>query len=352
VPLPCTSATTPRARVAVIRGGPRRDADAFARDVRRGLSATPKSLPCQYFYDAVGSRLFEAICTLSEYYPTRTEDAILRAHAGAMLDGLARPFRLVELGSGSSTKTRRLISAALAAQETLHYMPIDVSEEALEAAAHDLVREFDGLRVTAHATDYETAWRRIASRHPGPKLVVFLGSSLGNFETDAAVNLLASLARGMSPDDRLLLGTDLDKPASVLEPAYDDADGVTARFNKNLLGRINRELGARFDLDQFEHRACYVASRRRIEMHLISRVAQEVPIPAAGFVARFAEGESIHTENSHKYTLEDLSRIAARSGFAEEASWSDARGWFRLQRWRPSGRFADAPSSRRADPFP
>jgi len=309
--------------------------DAFARAVRSGLSAEPKTLPCRYFYDDRGSRLFEQICDQPEYYLTRTEDAILRDHADAMLAGWVADPVLVELGSGSSSKTRRLIAAAFRAYGGLHYVPIDVSRAILEESAESLARAFPGLRVTGYAANYRDALAGIAGRFGRPKLFVFLGSSLGNYETDAAVDLLALLARSMDPADRLLLGTDLDKDPATLEAAYDDARRVTARFNLNLLERINRELGAAFDLDRFEHRARYRADRRRVEMHLVSRVDQDVAIPGAGVTVRLAEGESIHTENSHKYTPETLRDLADRSGFEEEAAWTDRQGRFRVQRWRP-----------------
>ncbi|MBY0396652.1 MAG: L-histidine N(alpha)-methyltransferase, partial [Thermoleophilia bacterium] len=238
-----------------------------------------------------------------------------------------------ELGSGSAEKTRRLIAAALARHGRLHYLPIDVSESAVEESARGLIKAFPTLRVTAFVGDYFDALPEIAERVRGPKLIAFLGSSLGNYAADDAVELLIKVAAVMTPADRLLLGTDLAKDAAVLEPAYDDAQGVTARFNKNLLTRINRELGADFALDAFDHAAVYRPDRGRVEMHLVSRRDQAVTIPGAGIVAEFAAGESIHTENSHKYTTQGLADLARRSGFAEEASWTDPKGWFRLQRW-------------------
>jgi dimethylhistidine N-methyltransferase len=314
-----------------------RDAESFALAVRRGLSARPKTLPCQFFYDEAGSQLFERICGLREYYPTRTEDAILREHAGAMVSGFARPPAVVELGSGSSTKTRRLIASALARYGELHYLPIDVSPTILEESASALAREFPGLRITGYAADYRVALGRLAGRLRRPKLVVFLGSSLGNFEPAEAVDLLRHVAATLGPGDRFLLGTDLDKDAATLEAAYDDAEGVTARFNRNLLARINRELGGEFDLERFAHRALYRADRRRVEMHLVSLGAQAVRIPGAGVTARFADGESIHTENSHKYTPADLAALAEAAGFAEEGAWRDRSGLFQVQRWRRKG---------------
>ncbi len=308
--------------------------EAFASAVRSGLRSAPKTLPCRYFYDDEGSRLFEQICDLPEYYLTRTEDTILRDHSDAMVAGWVADPVMVELGSGSSSKTRRLIASALRAYGSLHYVPIDVSRSILEESAEALVRTFPGLRVTGYAANYRDALEGVARRFDRPKLFVFLGSSLGNYEVDDAVELLAMLARGMDPADRLLLGTDLDKDPATLEAAYDDSRRVTARFNLNLLARINRELGGRFELDRFAHRARYRHDLRRVEMHLVSLVDQDVAIPGAGLTARFIEGESIHTENSHKYTPELLRSLADRAGFQEEAAWTDRRGWFRLQRWK------------------
>ena len=322
-------------RPTIVRVPDSGGAESFAEAVRRGLEARPKTLPCRYFYDAAGSRLFEQICELPEYYPTRTEDAILRDHAAAMVEGWDGAPALVELGSGSSTKTRRLIAEARSAyDEPLHYLPIDVSPTILEESAEALARDFPGLRVTGFAGDYRDALARLGDRVTRPKLVIFLGSSLGNFEPDEAVGLLRDVAATFRPDDRFLLGTDLVKDPATLEAAYDDARGVTARFDRNLLARINRELGADFDPEAFDHRARYRDDLQRVEMHLVSRSEQVVSIPDAGLIVRFLEGESIHTENSHKYTPERLADLAAQAGFVEEAAWTDRQGLFRVQRWR------------------
>ncbi len=323
-------------RLTIIEGGEAavEPPDAFAKAVRAGLRSSPKTLPCRYFYDDEGSRLFEQICDLPEYYLTRTEDTILRDHAREMVDGwLADPV-MVELGSGSSTKTRRLIEAALATHGRLHYVPIDVSRSILEESARDLVRTYPELHVTGFAANYRDALAGVVERFDQPKLFVFLGSSLGNYEVGEAVELLSLIARSMDPADRLLLGTDLDKDPATLEAAYDDAQGVTGRFNLNILERINRELGGGFVPRNFEHQARYRADLRRVEMHLVSRVDQEVLIPDAGLTVRLARGESIHTENSHKYTPEALRTLADRSGLREEAAWTDPAGLFRVQLWR------------------
>ncbi len=327
----------PSQRLAFIEGGESAGESpgrlCLCRSSRPPVGAR-KTLPCRYFYDDRGSRLFEQICDLPEYYLTRTEDAILLEHADAMVAGWLRDPVLVELGSGSSSKTRRLISAALEAYGALHYVPIDVSKTILEESARSLVESFPKLHVTGFAANYRDALAGVVERFDRPKLFLFLGSSLGNYEPDDAVELLSMVARSMDSSDRLLLGTDLDKDPTILEAAYDDAQGVTARFNLNLLERINRELGGRFNPDLFEHRARYRGDLRRVEMHLVSRAAQEVAIPGAGLTARFAEGESIHTENSHKYTPEMLRSLADRSGFEEETAWTDRQGLFRLQLWK------------------
>lgn len=307
---------------------------SFARAVREGLLAERKTLPCQYFYDEQGSLLFEQICDLPEYYLTRVEDAILAEHADAMVDGSAigAPV-IVELGSGSSTKTRRLIDAAISAHGTLHYIPIDVSPSILEESAEALIGLYPTLRITAHAATYQDALLGAISRIERPKLLVFLGSSLGNYRPDEAVELLRLIAQAMGPADGLLLGTDMVKDPRLLEAAYDDAQGVTARFNLNLLERINRELDGQFDLEAFEHRAVWNPVESRIEMHLVSRIAQTVAIPGADAVVEFQAGETIHTENSHKYTPDLLADLARRAGLVEEARWTDPKGWFQLQRW-------------------
>lgn len=310
----------------------------FAQAVRAGLTAEPKTLPWTFFYDEAGSRLFEAICELPEYYLTRTEDAILREDADAMVDGLDpgpdEEATIVELGSGSAHKTQRLIAAGLRRFGRLHYVPIDVSHSALEDSARRLARRFPSLRITGYVADYRRGLERITDRSGGPRLIVFLGSSLGNYDLGPATELLTTIARTMRPHDRLLLGTDLAKERDVLEAAYDDAQGVTAAFDRNLLHRINRELGADFQASSFGHRATYRLDRGRVESHLVSLREQTVRIPAADLTIRFLRGETIHTENSYKYTPAMLAGLAGAAGFVEDAAWTDDRAWFRLQRWR------------------
>jgi dimethylhistidine N-methyltransferase len=306
----------------------------FGEVVRRGLQSRPKALPCQFFYDAAGSRLFERICALPEYYLTRTEDGILREHAFEILAGFDQAPALIELGSGSSVKTERLIAAAHELYGDIHYFPIDVSSTILEESAHGLVRRFPRLRVTGFAADYRAAVRELAARVDGPKCLLFLGSSLGNYTPSQASELLRTLADAMTADDRLILGTDLVKDRAALEAAYNDAQGVTAQFNLNLLARINRELGGDFDLAQFAHRAIYRAERERIEMHLESLRNQRARVAAAQLTVAFEAGEWIHTENSHKYSPASLRALAESAGFCEESAWTDPEERFRVQRWR------------------
>jgi dimethylhistidine N-methyltransferase len=301
---------------------------AFAEDVRRGLTSRRKFLPPKYFYDALGSKLFEAICLLPEYYLTRAEDEIFAARAAdiaaaAAADG-AR-LSLVELGSGSASKTRRLIEAVLARQSELLYVPVDISRAALEESAHALLDEYRGLRVAAYACDYDAALPRLRGHAASGEraLVLFLGSNVGNFDPAEARAFLRRLRQSLLPGDRLLVGADLRKDRATLEAAYDDAHGVTAAFNLNLLARINRELGADFNLRRFRHVAVYDEEAGRVEMHLESLRAQTVSVAALNLVVEFAEGERIHTENSYKYDLAGLLRLAEETGYASTNTWLD-----------------------------
>jgi dimethylhistidine N-methyltransferase len=301
----------------------------FAEDVRSGLSATPKSLPPRWFYDALGSALFSAITNLPEYYVTRTEEAILRAHGAEIIDAIGGPVTLVELGSGDSRKTRLLIEALIARQGALEYLPIDIDATVLESTARGLLADFPTLAVNAICSEFSDAAAALRTRPPGARIaVLFLGSTIGNLDETEAIAMLSSLRSALAPDDVLFLGADMQKPRNVLEPAYDDALSVTAAFNLNLLGRINRELGGHFDLHRFAHLAFYNEENGRIEMHLVSRDEQHVRIDALGLEIAFAAGETIHTENSHKYTAAQLERIAKATGFKIARTWTDERKWF------------------------
>jgi L-histidine Nalpha-methyltransferase len=303
-------------------------AGSFAEDVRRGLTASRKFLSPKYFYDTLGSRLFEAICELPEYYVTRAEAEVFRDHAGEIAAALRGRLRLVELGSGDAQKTRLLIEAVLARQGDLDYLPIDISRSAIEQSSDRLLGSYPELRVTAYVADYQTALRTLG-REPLPPgadrtLVLFLGSTIGNLDPQERVALLRDVRALLAPGDALLLGADLEKPEEVLIPAYDDALGVTAAFNLNLLVRINRELGGAFDLSAFRHRARYDRERGRIEMHVESLRDQTVPVRGLGIEVPFAAGETLHTESSYKFRLGQLTGLAEETGFSVRRVWYDS----------------------------
>jgi L-histidine N-alpha-methyltransferase len=302
-------------------------AGSFAEDVRRGLTASPKLLSPKYFYDALGSRLFEAICELPEYYVTRAETEVFRDHAGEIAAALPGRLRLVELGSGDAQKTRLLIEAVLTRQGDLDYLPIDISRSAIEQSSDRLLGSYPELRVTAYLAEYQDALRSL--RHePLPRgvtrtLVLFLGSTIGNLGPGERAGLLRDIRGILRPGDGLLLGTDLKKEEAVLLAAYDDALGVTAAFNLNLLVRINRELGGTIDPTTFRHRARYDREKGRIEMHLESRRDQVVSLRSLGLEVGFARGETIHTESSYKFDLHQIAELAARTGFEPRRTWTD-----------------------------
>lgn len=300
----------------------------LAEDVRRGLTDPRKRLSCRYFYDAEGSRLFEEICTLDEYYPPRCEREILERIAGEIAALWPEGGALVELGSGNAAKTRILIDAISKKQGRLRYVPVDVSRTMLEESSRALLDEYPALDVLAIAGEYEPGMRTWSEHVRGPKLVLWLGSNIGNFGRDEAAAFLRGVGAHLSPGDRILVGVDLRKDRAILVPAYDDARGVTAAFNKNILARINRDLGANFDLDRFRHRAVYDEQAGRIEMYLVSERDQRVRIDGLGLDVRFAAEEAIHTEDSYKYALEELDRLAADAGMRLERRWVDGRQWF------------------------
>lgn len=302
--------------------------------VREGLASRPKRLPAWLFYDEAGSRLFDAITELPEYYLTRTERGILAAHAAEMIAQAAAGahLRILELGAGSADKTRLLLKAARELQGAVLYEPVDVSASALEGARQRIELEIAGVTVTPRVMDYTHG---DGSRlHLGPvdcrerRLVVYIGSSIGNFEPHQAAKLLRRVRVGLRTGDGFLLGVDLAKEDSILLAAYDDAAGVTAAFNRNMLVRLNRELDAEFEMEAFEHCALWNEAESRIEMHLKSLDAQRVHVGALDLKVDFAAGESIHTENSYKYRPGQAEALLAEAGFRTEATWTDARGWF------------------------
>jgi L-histidine N-alpha-methyltransferase len=304
--------------------------EALRADARTGLTAVPKSLPPKWFYDAQGSALFDKITELPEYYPTRAEREILCATAGAIA-AQTRARTLIELGSGSSDKTRLLLDALRAADTLRCYVPVDVSEPALAAAGQALSVEYPGLDVRAVVSDFE---ERLGfptdSDAPRPRMVAFLGSTIGNLEPGPRAAFLARVRARLRPGDFFLLGTDLVKDPATLVAAYDDAPGVTADFNKNVLAVLNAELGADFDLDTFEHVAVWDPEAEWIEMRLRSLTPQTVHVPAIGLTVEFAEGEEMRTEVSAKFRRTGVSAELAAAGFAMRSWWTDAAGQFGL----------------------
>jgi len=297
-------------------------------EVMRGLTATPKTLSPWLFYDEAGSRLFEAITRLPEYYLTRTERGIFAEHADAMLESAGDgTVKMIELGAGSAAKTGLLLQAATRRQGKVDYVPIDVSRSALAEAKRRLEAEIEGVRVTPRVADYTEGIAEVPAAG-ARRMVLYIGSSIGNFEPDDAVDVLREVRKRLTAGDLLLLGADCVKDRETLLRAYDDEAGITAEFNKNILVRINRELGANFNPRLFRHRARWNEEKSRIEIHLESVTAQVVRVPALDLEVRFAAGETIHTENSYKFTAESIAAIVERAGFRMERCWTDERDWF------------------------
>ena len=299
----------------------------IADEVMSGLSARTRCLPPKLFYDAAGSELFDQITETPEYYPTRTERAILQEFAGDMVQQAGNNLTLVELGAGSASKTQVLIHALLRRQLRADFYPVDVSSSALQGALASLNGHFPRLRVTPIVADY-THHLPDLKQFPGRKLVLFLGSTIGNFEPDEAEEFLRNVRGSLQKGDALLIGFDLIKDTDVLYAAYNDAQGVTAAFNKNMLSRINRELGGSFDVDAFEHVAVWNKRKSRIEMHLESQYEQTVWIEDLGRGFHFDQDERIHTENSYKFNDRSIAKLLRRAGFKLERSWTDPKGWF------------------------
>jgi L-histidine Nalpha-methyltransferase len=296
----------------------------FAADVRAGLTRlSQKELPSKYLYDDVGSALFEVISHLPEYGLTRADERLLRRHAREIVDRVAGPVAVAELGSGSGRKTRWLLEAFCRRQRTSYY-PVEISHAALVMCQREL-SDIDAISIVGFEREYLDGLLEVAAyRKSGEHLLVlFLGSTIGNFDRQAAVSFLSEVRCILQPGDSLLLGTDLEKPTSQLIAAYDDELGVTAAFNLNLLARVNRELGADFDLAQFRHLARINSEARSVEMHLESMRRQVVSIPAAEVVVEFQEGETIWTESSHKYSAEEMFETARAAGFRCEVQWID-----------------------------
>ncbi len=297
------------------------------REVLAGLRVRPRAVPPKYFYDARGSQLFEQITELEEYYPTRVELAILDGHVDEMAACMGPGCLLLEYGSGSSLKTGRLLEAL---SEPVAYVPIDISGEALEAAVAKIAARFSAIEVIPLHADYSAAYEIPTTFQPARRRVAYFpGSTIGNFDPQQASEFLVEVAAVCGPGGGLLIGVDLEKDITVLERAYDDAAGVTAEFNLNLLRRFNRELGANFDLEAFQHRAFYDPDKARIEMHLVSLRDQVVEVAGEAFA--FSAGDTIHTENSYKYSRERFAQLASSAGFDVERVWVDPQELFSVQ---------------------
>jgi dimethylhistidine N-methyltransferase len=298
----------------------------FREAVVRGLGLRPKAIPSKFFYDARGSRLFEEICELEEYYLTRTEIGLLERHGAAIAELIGGRARLVEFGSGSSVKVRILLEVM---RKPAVYMPIDISRDHLLLSASSLARDHRDVEVVPVCADYLRDFALPAARMRTAKTVGFFpGSTIGNLSPREAVAFLRRVARKLAPEGELLIGVDLKKDKAVLEAAYDDARGITAKFNLNLLHRANRQLGADFDLHAFRHLAFYNEAEGRIEMHLESSMAQTTHVAGAAF--RFARGETIHTENSYKYEIGEFLALAGEAGFLPLRTWTDSECLFSI----------------------
>jgi L-histidine Nalpha-methyltransferase len=324
-----------RARFTLIAPRSATSLATFARDVRRGLTASRKWLPCWYFYDEKGSLLFEEICKLPEYYLTRAEREILESRAGELAARFNQAIDLIELGSGNAAKTRLLIDALLRRQGTLRFIPIDICKEALEESSRGLLEDFPALEIVAVAAEYQDALSYLRREPTQGKLLLWLGSNIGNFDRDEASAFLRQVGGTLSAADCLLIGIDLRKDAGVLERAYADSRGVTAAFNLNLLARINRELEGNFDLEAFQHQALYNQERGRIEMYLISRKTQRVQINALQLEVSLSSGEAIHTENSYKYSFAEIDTLADAARLSIEAQWLDSQRRFSVNLMKP-----------------
>lgn len=296
-------------------------------EILEGLGGAQKTLPCKYLYDERGSQLFDKICQLKEYYPTRTEEAILRDYSDEMAEMAGANASVIELGSGSSLKTPILLRAL---EAPTVYAPIDISKDHLLAAAERIHSDFPELRVIPICADYLAPIHLPSEFNTMPsRLVFFPGSTIGNFEPPEAIAFLRRMSDLMGESGSFLVGVDLKKRIDVLRDAYNDSEGVTAAFNLNLLARINREMGGEFDLDRFAHRAVFNDKKSRIELYLVSQDEQTVRVDGRRFF--FAKGETIHTESSYKYTLDGFSQLASQAGLRVRRVWTDERDWFSVQ---------------------
>ncbi len=316
-------------RYSLIEAEPAVEA-SFADEVESGLTTAPKTIPCRFLYDNEGSKLFEEICEVPEYYVTRAEREILEARSDEIAARFSQRVTLAELGSGNSSKTRLLIEAFLRRHGGLRYVPVDISRATLEDSALKLLERYQGLEIRAIASEYHEGLRHVRAETGRPKLIAWLGSNVGNFDRDEARTFLRRIRAAMEPGDGLLIGIDLRKDRATLERAYDDSRGMTARFSLNLLSRMNRELGGNFDPTQFRHRARYREDEGRVEISLVSRKAQRVAIEGLDLEVEFARDEPIFTENAFKYSPDEIEALASDSGLRVDAAWMDRSERFRL----------------------
>lgn len=308
----------------------------FSEDVKIGLASESKYLPFVYFYDHIGSQLFEKICELPEYYPTRTETNILETNVDDIVSRFPKETALIELGSGSSTKTRILIETFLKHQSLAYYSPIDVSRQMLEESSYSLLKAYPNLEINAIAARYNEGIHQLNIHAAQRKLIIWLGSSIGNLGRSEVTTLLRHIQKIMLPNDRFLVGIDLQKDKTIIENAYNDSQGITAEFNLNLLTHVNRELGGNFNIEKFDHKAIYNEKVGRIEMYLISNIDQKVFIRDIDLEVCLKANETIHTENSFKYSLDDIDMLAEKTGLYVEQQWFDPERFFSLNLFAPS----------------
>jgi len=309
----------------------------FAKDVEKGLNDKQKHISPKFFYDKKGSRLFEEICMQPEYYLNRIESQILKNSVDEILKIIGgQEISVIELGNGNSLKTRILLGPFLTKLKIVTYFPIDVSLKMLKKSIKDLFREYANLQIYGICSDYVSglvkinAFMKLKREIPNKKFIIFLGSSIGNFDPKDAIDFLHSIARYVLKEDLLLIGIDLEKDKSILDRAYNDKNGITAKFNFNVLARINRELEGEFNISNFEHRSFYNIHKHRIEMHLESKLDQQVRIGAIGKKFYFKKGEKIHTENSYKYSLRRLNKLVKKAGLQVIRNFTDPEEQYTL----------------------
>lgn len=302
--------------------------ESFAEEISSSLSQKNKFIPSKYFYDNEGSELFDLICDLPEYYLTKKELEILSSFKDEFLAHLDGDYAVVELGSGSAIKTRHLFAILSPRQKRVHYYPIDISD-VIRQSSRRLQDEFENLHITGIIGQYEHGLEHVR-KIDGKKIVAFFGSSIGNFDQESAMDLLKKIHRSVNFGDLFLLGLDLVKDKAILESAYNDSSGTTARFNLNLLKRINEDLNGNFGLENFEHTSFYNPKEKRIEMHLKSKIRQQIDIAGANMRVLMEKGETIRTEYSHKYTVPQIRRMAKDAGFVLKQIWTDSQGYFAL----------------------